>query len=41
MNHKIAINKPGALYTVTVRPPIEKFNCSRNTVKHGPRKRPI
>jgi hypothetical protein len=41
MNHKIAINKPGALYTVTERPSIVKFTCCRRIVKHGPRKRPI
>lgn len=40
MNHKIAINKPGALYTVTERPDIVKFNGSRNIVKAGPRTRP-
>jgi len=40
MNHKIAINKPEALYTVTGRPNIVKFNGTRNIVKAGPRMRP-
>jgi hypothetical protein len=41
MNHNIAINKPGALYTVTGRPNIVKFIGTNNIVKAGPRARPI
>ncbi len=41
MNHKLANNKPGALFTVTGRPNIVKFNGSRNSVIDGPRTRPI
>ena len=40
MNQKIAINKPGALYTVTGRPNIVKFNGTSNIVKAGPKTRP-
>ena len=39
MNHKIVINKPEALYTVTGRPNIVKFNGIRNIVRAGPKTR--